>query len=161
MCCSAGWPVTDSWTRHLRQSARPACRFRLCCVTKTAFTRNTVFINMHSQPGVLQRHAQHTVLVAPRARPYKLQIAHHAHASVSPWPMQEYSALDLFCGRFPSKAVREMAGDAAFMSNLLSSLSPSISPNTPCVAAVVAGLQVRTHAQFACATCDVTCACSL
>uniref|UniRef100_A0A7S3QVQ1 Uncharacterized protein n=1 Tax=Dunaliella tertiolecta TaxID=3047 RepID=A0A7S3QVQ1_DUNTE len=54
---------------------------------------------------------------------------------------QEYSALDQFCGRFPSKAVREMAGDAAFMASLLGSLSPSISPTTPCIAAVVLGLQ--------------------
>eukprot|EP00983_Pelagomonas_calceolata_P127150 1161373-Pelagomonas_calceolata.AAC.15 len=57
-------------------------------------------------------------------------------------PGQEYSALDQFCGRFPSKAVREMAGDAAFMASLLGSLSPSISPTTPCIAAVVLGLQV-------------------
>jgi len=57
--------------------------------------------------------------------------------------LQEYSALDQFCGRFPSKAVREMAGDATFMSGLLTSLSPSISPTTSCVAAVVLGLQVR------------------
>jgi hypothetical protein len=55
---------------------------------------------------------------------------------------QEYSALDLFCGHFPSKAVREMAGDAAFIASLLGSLSPSIDPATPCVAAVIAGLQV-------------------
>jgi hypothetical protein len=41
--------------------------------------------------------------------------------------------------------VREMAGDASFMASLLSSLSPSLSPSTPCIAAVVTGLQVWLH----------------
>lgn len=58
----------------------------------------------------------------------------------SPSSLQEYSAHALFNGRYPSKAVRELAGDAGFMARLLASL-PGASPTAPCVSAVVAGLQ--------------------
>ena len=47
--------------------------------------------------------------------------------------------MDLFCGRYPSKAVRAMARDRSFMSDVLKQL-PGVDPSHPAVTSMVAGL---------------------
>lgn len=61
---------------------------------------------------------------------------------VAPAGLREVSAVELFCGRYPPKAVRGLAGEPGFMSELLGSL-PGVDAAAPCVAAVCAGLQGR------------------
>ncbi len=58
--------------------------------------------------------------------------------------------MDLFCGRHPTKAVRQLASDAAYMANLLTSL-PGVDPTSAPVMNMVlalAGAGRASHSQF-------------